>query len=331
MGLDVFAVLGSARAAALLDNRYHQSQYQNYLAQRKKLQAEIQALTPTDWQQNLYYGWMYCLLPIMQPHGAGYPSFMTNSAWQDKSLLTALGSWTELRHDTILYAKQSVAECGEGGDEPPPALGYVEPEVAVYERLSWLLKLNLAGLEERHLLSGKDDRLKYSFEQFISLTDFLATASRKELRNEALNGSEQQALKHYGGSLEALMLSVVTLGQENPSGSWWDIESKTDRNMGLIADVHTSFNEVLEEAVGHAGEIWVVAPIKGKLMLTRGAIFSYYEFKHDSNDRLTDEAWQAKLEKGTAPSMPDWVHSFFMGPGKKPVKDEGMQGEKTGC
>ena len=68
MGLDVFAVLGSPRAAALLDSKYQQTQYANYLAQRKKLQAEINALTPQDWQQNLYYGWMYCLLPILHPH-----------------------------------------------------------------------------------------------------------------------------------------------------------------------------------------------------------------------------------------------------------------------
>ena len=70
--------------------------------------------------------------------------------------------------------------------------------------------------------------------------------------------------------------------------------------MGLVADVHTSGSEVLEEAVGNAAELWVVVPIKGKLQLTRGAIFSYYEFKHPSNHRLTDEAWQAQIGKGAA-------------------------------
>lgn len=37
-----------------------------------------------------------------------------------------LGSWSELKHDTILYAKQGMAEMGGG---PPELLkGYVEPE-----------------------------------------------------------------------------------------------------------------------------------------------------------------------------------------------------------
>ena len=45
---------------------------------------------------------------------SGYPSFMTNSAWTRKDLNTILGSWTELKHDTLLYAKQVMAEMGGG-------------------------------------------------------------------------------------------------------------------------------------------------------------------------------------------------------------------------
>ncbi|HEX2950322.1 MAG TPA: DUF3160 domain-containing protein, partial [Armatimonadota bacterium] len=85
MGLDVFAVLGSPRAAQLLDTVYQQTRYANYLSQRKKLQDEITALTPQEWQQNLYYGWMYTLLPLLPPRPEGYPAFMRNVAWQEKS------------------------------------------------------------------------------------------------------------------------------------------------------------------------------------------------------------------------------------------------------
>jgi len=331
LGLDVFAVLGSPRAAQLLDVTYKQTTFVNYLKQRKKLQDEIRALTPQDWQQNLYYGWMYCLLPLMPPRPQGYPSFMRNVAWQDKSLVTALGSWTELRHDTILYAKQSVAECGEGGDEPPPVLGYVEPEVGVYERLSWLLKVNKAGLLQRGIVN-EDDEVNYSFDRFIQLVDFLAVASRKELRNEALSTDELRMLERYGGHLENLMLAVASLGKEGHIDSWWDIQNKTDRSMALVADVHTSVGNVLEEAVGNAAEMWVVVPIQGKLRLTRGAIFTYYEFQHPASDRMTDEAWQELLKKGTEPAMPIWVHPIMPGPGlKTPVSPDKLKAEQSGC
>ena len=32
-----------------------------------------------------------------------------------------------------------------------------------------------------------------------------------------------------------------------------------------------------------------IVPVEGKLVLTRGAVFSYYEFIHPAADRLTDE------------------------------------------
>ena len=44
---------------------------------------------------------------------------MQSDAWLDKQLNTSLGSWTELKHDTILYAKQAYAEMGAGGHFPP--------------------------------------------------------------------------------------------------------------------------------------------------------------------------------------------------------------------
>jgi len=329
-GLDLFAVLGSRRAAEILDGTFQQTKYAGYLDQRKKMRTEIEALTPEDWQQNLYYGWMYCLRPLLESRPVGYPLFMRSSAWLDKSLVTALGSWTELRHDTILYAKQSMSECGEGGELPPPAPGYVEPEVQVYERLSWLLKLNKAGLKARKLLS---DDVAGSFDDFADLCDFLAGVSRKELRNEQLTRDELRAVERYGGRLELLMLSIAGLDNPGSPNTWWEIENRTDRDMALVADVHTSKPNVLEEAVGHAAEIWVVAPVNGKLVLTRGAIFVYYEFEHPATDRLTDEAWQQRLRTNNIPALPTWVHSFLQNPGvaKPTPPGEMSRGEGSGC
>jgi len=186
----------------------------------------------------------------------------------------------------------------------------------VYERLSWLLKYNKEGLESRQLVNGAS-QLAGEFDKFSELLDFLAVASRKELRNENLSADELRQLERYGGTMESLTLTITQLAS-GTSGTlgWWDLTSKTDRNMALIADVHTDNDKVLEEGVGKAAEIWVVVPFRGKLVLTRGATFTYYEFQHPSNDRLTDEAWQEQLLKGTAPAMPDWTKSFMLQPGR---------------
>jgi len=331
LGLDVFAVFGNPRAAQILDDVLNEDRYEGYLDQRAKMQAEIQALTAADWQQNLYYGWLYCLLPLQHHRPDGWPMFMRNLGWRDKSLVTSLGSWAELRHDTILYAKQSGVECGGGEEPPPPVPGYVEPEVEVYERLAWLLRLNRDGLRARKLY-GEYDSLQEEFDRFIELCEFLATCSRKELRNEALTVDELRTIEDFGGYLERLMLSVASLTAEHPYNRWWDIENKTDRNMAVIADVHTGGDNCLEEAVGHAAEIWVVTPQRGKLVLTRGATFTYYEFRQPADDRLTDEQWQEMLKSGKAQGMPAWSSSYMIGPGvNTPVPTQQMGSVDTGC
>ncbi|MEW5920980.1 MAG: DUF3160 domain-containing protein [Bacillota bacterium] len=67
--------------------------------------------------------------------------------------------------------------------------------------------------------------------------------------------------------------------------------------------------------VGPAHEIYVVVPIGGRLYLTRGAVFSYYEF--DALERINDEQWQEILKEDRAPAQPEWVKSFISGEGKK--------------
>ena len=97
-------------------------------------------------------------------------------------------------------------------------------------------------------------------------------------------------------------LAVTVVGGENVSG-WWEIAHPADRRMACIADVHTAFDRrpggvgdvVLEVAVGFAHEIFVLVPAGGKFALARGASFSYYEFTHPAEDRLTDEQWQQML------------------------------------
>lgn len=315
-GLDVAAVMGSKRAADILDNVYKEPKsWSGYLPARDQLQKEFAAVPLSTWQSNLYWGWLWTLDSLLEPFGKGYPSFMTNQAWDDKSLNTAMGSWAELRHDTILYAKQSGVECG-GGDEPPPPKGYVEPNVEFYNRLLWLTKASKTGLSKRGLIS---EDIADKFSCFEDLLTFLKTISVKELKNQKLSETEYEQIKYYGANLEGLTLSVM----EGRPSNWYEITSETDKNMAVIADVHTSESSVLEEGVGHANVIYVVVPIEGKLYLTRGAVFSYYEFTHPASDRLTDEKWQQMLKEKKAPSPPDWTKSFLPLTGhEKPVPKE---------
>jgi hypothetical protein len=83
--------------------------------------------------------------------------------------------------------------------------------------------------------------------------------------------------------------------------------------MAVVADVHTDTNsrQCLEEGVGYPLEIFVIVNEGGHIRLTRGAMFSYYEFTQPIANRLTDEAWRELLTGDSPPPMPEWVASLM--------------------
>ena len=130
-GLDVMGVLGSDRAYDILINVYRADRrWEEYPKKFSEVKEKFDSLPDETWRSNMYYGWLWVLNTLTEPFGDGYPSFMANQAWQDKSLNTALASWAELRHDTILYGKQSAAEGGseEGTDMSLPVEGVCRAE-----------------------------------------------------------------------------------------------------------------------------------------------------------------------------------------------------------
>lgn len=300
LGLDVMAVLGSQRAYEILDS-LGETKYQNYQKQFDLLKAEFAALKADTWAQNLYWGWLYCLLALLNEKGEGYPTFMKSQAWADKELNTSLGSWTELRHDTILYAKQSYARAtGMPLERDVP--GYVEPNPELYSRLASLAKMTSDGLRARGLLNDEFER---KLDDLSSLLSDLKGIAEKELTGVALSDDDYRLIKNIGEHLE----SLTTFSPETQG----DISSDADKKMALIADVHTDPNSgrVLEEAVGNPCNLFVIVPVDGRLTLLQGAAFSYYEFKQPMSDRLTDEAWQEKIANGAAPALPEWTKSFM--------------------
>jgi hypothetical protein len=293
-GLDVMAALGSDRAWELLDDQKH---YVNYVAQMQKLWNEVGNITAEEWTKNLYYLWLYSLLPLLSDPGEGYPMFMQSDSWVDKQLSTALASWTELRHDTILYAKQSYT--WELTGMPPEVVGYVEPVPRVYARLASLCRMMLTGLDERDLIG---DSIRQKLQDLHDFLLSLKEISIKELTGISLNTTDIHLIKNSGATLE-----WVSSMPSNVS-----YVSDADDRMAVIADVHTDTNTqtVLEEGVGDPMFIYVAVEIEGQVVLTRGGVFSYYEFTQPMSDRLTDESWQAMLDAGLAPALPDWTSSF---------------------
>ena len=304
-GLDVMAVMGSKAALEIQLEKEENQHWDMYESEVLRLKDKFAALNNDDWMKNMYNGWLWTLKGYLEPFTQGYPSFMTNMSWVHKDLNTALGSWSELKHDTILYGKQSGAEMG--GEWYEEVRGYVEPNVEVYEKLLWLTKFSRENLKARGLsVVSIDDKM----EEFETHLQFLINCSIKQLKNEELTKEDYDTIQYFGGILEGLTSSFAGDGF-----NWYSITSETDKNMAVIADFHTiapnplSEGGYMEAGVGPAYEIYVVVPIKDKLYLTRGAVFSYHEFISD--ERLTDESWQEMIKEDKNPPMPDWTNNFI--------------------
>lgn len=308
-GLDVMAVLGSERALEIQLGKEENQHWDEYESEVLRLKDKFSKLNESQWMKNMYNGWMWTLKGYLEPFTDGYPSFMTNMSWVHKDLNTALGSWSELKHDTILYGKQSGAEMG--GEWYEDVRGYVEPNIEVYEKLLWLTKFSRANLKARGLSVISIDEKMEQFERHLQ---FLINCSVKQLRNEELTKEEYDTIQYFGGILEGLTSSFAGDGV-----NWYEITSETDKNMAVIADFHTiapnplSDGGYMEAGVGPAYEIFVVVPINDKLYLTRGAVFSFHEFISD--ERLTDELWQQMINEDKQPPMPQWTDTFIK-PGK---------------
>ncbi len=305
-GLDIFAAMGSEEAYSILQEM-DETHYLNYDEQMNKLQGEISALEMDSWTQNLYWSWLYSFQPLIEVQGEAYPAFMRNPAWVRKDLHTALGSWTELKHDTILYAKQAYAELG-GAFEEPELKGYVEPNPEAFARLAALTRMTIDGLEARGLLDDSETMgaIRDNLQSLELLLTQLTTIAQKELAGTALTQDEQDAILFYGGLLESLTLAAADKD---------DVQGRPileDQEAAIVADVATDpTGQVLEEGVGRIFEMYVVVDIDGQPVMTKGGVFSYYEFPWPMDDRLTDEAWKEMLNQGQTPDRPFWTASFI--------------------
>lgn len=303
-GLDIPAAVGSKEAYSILDEM-GETGYRKYPENMDHLRKDIASLDTGIRTQNLYWTWMHTLEPLTEAKGKGYPSFMQNSAWTRKQLETYLGSWTELKHDTILYAKQVYAEMG-GGGEPQDDRGYVEPAPYVYARLAALTRMTIDGLKERKLLSEADAE---ALERMEQLALKLKVISEKELEGKLLDEEEYELIRSFGGQLEHFWMEAMRdIGVDHPSAIY-------ENPAALIADVATDPNGwVLEEGTGFISHIYAVVPVDGTLRIAKGAVYSYYEFPWAAEDRLTDEKWRGMLENGTAPDQPGWMKLYRVKP-----------------
>lgn len=306
-GLDALAALGSDEAVLLLEPELKKWNYSaNLLACRDFVNLHPEAY----WKSNLYVLWLDCLRVLnadMSAHKR-FPQAMRSKAWAMKQLNTQLGSWAELRHDTILYAKQSFT--ARPTCEYPA--GYVEPYPEFYAKAKFFAdeagKLFAASEFPGEGAEAKKRYVAF-FKQFGETVGQLEGLAKKELAGEAFTDAEKTFIKKT--------VDARGGGSGPPRYDGWYPNLFFNRGQcaewaPVAADVHTDpeSQSCLEVAVGDT-MFGVIAVDNDKDRMTYvGPLYSYYEFHQNAEKRLTDPEWQQMIQQGKAPARPEWAKEF---------------------
>jgi hypothetical protein len=219
-------------------------------------------------------------------------------------LLTQLGSWSELRHDTILYAKQSYSTyiiC-----EFPDA--YVDPYPEVFQRLVQASDLGLSLVTRLQRASGKKlDAVRAYFEDARQTFSKLQLMAERELQGKRLSVEQ---LDFVNKMIVAHHTSGEGCGGGGVYYSGWYKQLFYTADIAdpdfSIADVHTSVQGILH--VGKRYPLQAVISIDdgaGPRVFT-GAVYSFHQVV--SGQRLSDSEWASQTPRDEAWLSPILAH-----------------------
>ena len=288
--LDVPAAFGSNEALSILEEE-GATAYAGYSEQMDALRTQVETLDDTFWQASLYNQWLHTLLPLMEEKGEGYPSFMRSAEWTRRSLEAFLGSYTELKHDTILYGKQAGAEGGGDIVLEHDDRGYVEAEPLLFQRLRNLCAATAEGLDAFGLIEQAqlDD-----LDILTQLSEQLASIARKELTGELPSDDEFELIRSIGVQLEHFWEQVYTKEAE-------ELDAYLNTQLfpaAVVVDVATGDGQCLELGTGKVRKMYVVVPVEGRLRVACGPVYSFYQFVQPTSERMTDTDWRDIVNMG---------------------------------
>jgi hypothetical protein len=302
--------------------------YQHNLAAVRDV---IDAQKESVWRETIYNNWLACLRELSVPTTADkYPEAMRTRQWAMKTVNTQMASWAQLRHDTILYVKQSYTA---GVSCFYPA-GYVEPVPHFWARLEQMAVRSAELIEKTPY--PDHDVAQPGGGTYRAQGKVIQTSHAKFLRNFAktvgtLKGIAEKHLAQKELSKEEVKFLENTVEMQMGCGGprrysgWYpglfyggpDNTTKWD---ALVSDVHTDVPAplvgdpgcVLHQGVGNV-DLLVVAIDNGKdRMVYAGPVLSHYEFEMPGVTRKADSEWKKDLKAGKGPPRPAWTRGYLV-------------------
>ncbi len=281
---DVLAATGNKTAETILYDTYKpHKNWQDYPKALADVRAEY-AEYKKQPIKDLYAGWFRAIdLALNELFEGKIPYFMTTEAYAAKRVNTALGSFAELKHDNVLYAKQMFAEAG-GADEDGMPLHYVEPNIMLYQTLR-----DMITMAQQNVSAYQDKAITSPLEDMAEFLDLFIKVSQKELSGELVSQKELRKIAWFGGLVDRLRIGYDMYLTELLGGDY-----VSESSSALICDIATILQlGYLEVATGLPSEIYALVEVNGHPVISKGIVYTAFSFYSD--ERLTDETWRQAI------------------------------------
>lgn len=312
--LDVaFAALGNDQAASLLAPQLAAHEADSYPQALAKMRYLVDDHPPAYWGESLYSSWLGALRqlsPSATSLGADAQSLFPvarTEAWGRRLLNTQLASWAELRHDTILYTKQSYT-AGAACDFPD---AYVDPYPEFFAAIAAYGQRGSQLIESLDL-SGDDASAATSISAYFALVTDVATRLQQMAEHERTGAEFTPEMMAFIN--EAVQIGISCDGHGPLQAGWYKSlffePSSAAWAEPTIADVHTQptdeagsvVGKVLHVGTGNPNTFVVVAEGCSGPRAYVGLTSSYRETIESDFNRLDDVTWAARAHE--APAVP---------------------------
>ncbi|KAF1328985.1 hypothetical protein FI667_g6480, partial [Globisporangium splendens] len=278
----------------------------NLLALRATIDDVFAADTSKD--DGISTLWIRALRALSARTASAATAFHSHE-WQLRQMNTQLASFTQLRHDSVLYAKQSYTM----GTRCEYAAGFVDPYPQFFANMQQLAT-RMAQIVQNLATPSEDSDIKYNGFHFFS--DFAATLQtlkeiadcqvQKQPLNEEQTDFVKTVMEERFGSGGSRYLGWY------PRLFYTNREDSGKRDV-LVVDVHTDVPSVEHSDPGGilhlgVGDVHFGFFVVDSVMYS-GPVFSSYEFVTDINERLNDDEFQAKVASLGAP---DWARNSYL-------------------
>ena len=282
----------------------------------------VDAVPEMAWRKNLYTMWLKLLRTLSEPTtGEDFPQAMRTRAWAAKDTETQAASWSQLRHDTILYAKQSYGFVFATCEYPA---GYVDPRPEFWSTFLDMVRkakeillqdpqvdvgdntrsVRPSAMEQIH---NKQNHVLQKWEEALSTLQGIA---QRERLQQPLMAAELEFLKK--------IVRIERGGSGPPRYNGWycqlfykSAKDSCEEDL-IVADVHTNPPDdrdpgsVLHEGIGLPALMTIAIDSGDDSAVYVGPVYSHHEFETVGVKRVSDSEWRQRVATGDLPGVPDW-------------------------